>query len=94
MELSPHEDALLQERREIVIWQVNGGVRHLVVPEAWMEISCSTGYKLNGELRKEHRLQGSFLEGKARSHKVGPRKSALQQDEICTESREEIEIRE
>jgi hypothetical protein len=34
------------------------------------------------------------LEGKARSHKVGPRKSALQQDEICTESREEIEIRE
>ena len=85
-------DALLQEMHEIVIQQANGGVRHLVVPEAWMVDSCSTGYKLNGELHKEHRLRGSFLEGKVRSHKVGPRKSVLQQDEICTESREEIEI--
>jgi hypothetical protein len=65
---------------ETVIQQVNGGVRHLVVPEAWMENLSSTGYKLNGELCTEHRLRGSFLEDTVRSHKVGPRKSALLQD--------------
>lgn len=72
--LNLHEAASPKEMHKLVTQQVNGEVIHSAVPGAWMESLSSTGCKLSGELRKEHGLQGSFLEGMARSHKVGPRK--------------------
>lgn len=65
------------------IQQANGGVKCLVMRVVYLESLYSTGCILNEEWHMEHGVPESFLEDKVRSHRVGPGKLAVLQDEIC-----------